>query len=255
MDTSLSYIIKKEKEERGLEVLAEHWIHGYMDRSQIEFSLGWKADRVNYWQRRLEARGLLKVWKRPSARHQLETSLTSKGERYLEGLGYENRAYAQSLRQSDNHQRVHRLQVTRSSLAFERGVEVLEWQAEVRPGMRFPIQGKTKECDKVWLLPGQSFIVECENSPKGFDELEEIFQLYAQGAKDDVFAQMGLHGARVLYIVPTPGRIPKLLKAAKRAQFDMLFYFTDETKFSDDCRNLLTGYIWRICDREEMVSL
>jgi hypothetical protein len=124
--------------------------------------------RVNYWQNKLASQKLLKLWPRPTARHQYESSLTYGGESYLEHLGYENRGYAKSLAQSDKPQRKHRLQVTNNSLGFLRAAEELEYEAEVLPPVKLWVRGEEIVMDKIWRLGAEPFIVEIERSKLDF---------------------------------------------------------------------------------------
>jgi hypothetical protein len=242
------------KESRGDEVLIEHWRHVYMSRGQLEFALGYSADSVNYWQRRLESQRLLKVWKRPTARNQLETSLTYAGESYLEALGYTNLGYAESLMKSKKPQRKHWLQITSNSLGFLRAGEHEGRDVEVLPPITFSTRdGRERRCDKIWTLDGLPLAVEIERSKKDQDALEEIFQIYGDCWRDDLFELYGLKGAvRVLYITPTGGKLAKLREAAEKAQCNGLFFFTYEGLFREDCTRILTDKIWSLCTGEEV---
>jgi hypothetical protein len=241
------------KESRGDEMLVEHRTHVYMRRGQLEFATGWSADSVNYWQNRLASEKLLKIWPRPTARDQLETSLTHAGESYLESLGYENRGYAESLMKSKKPQRKHWLQVTSNSLGFLRAGENEGREVEVLPPMTFATRdGRERRCDKLWMLDGLPLIVEVERSKKDQKALEEIFQIYGDCWRDELFELYGLEGpVAVLYITPTGGKLPKLREAAKKAESNGLFYFTHEGLFRDDCTKLLTDDIWSLCTEED----
>jgi hypothetical protein len=254
--TDLTLVMRggKEKESRGDEVLIEHWKHVYMRRGQLEFALGHSADSMNYWQRRLESQRLLKVWKRPTARDQLETSLTYAGESYLEALGYENRGDAESLMKSKKPQRDHWLQVTSNSLGFLRAGENESRAVEVLPPIEFQTRGgKKRRCDKIWTLDELPLVVEVERSKKDQKALEEIFQIYGDCWRDDLFAMYGLEGrVRVLYITPTAGKLAKLREAAEKSSCNELFYFTHEGLFREDCTRMLTDKIWSLCTGEEV---
>jgi hypothetical protein len=249
MNTNLSLILGKEKKKsRGDEILVEHWVHDYLSRGQLEFALGISADSVNYWQNRLESRKLLKVWKRPTMRDQLETSLTYSGESYLEHAGYENRGYAKCLAQSDKPQRMHRLQVTSSSLGFLRAGEVEGRQVDVLPPLGLWVRGEEIWMDKIWTLDGEPLIVEIERSKKTGKELDKRFQQYADCVTDRVFEMYGLTGRiRVLCITPTPGKLKALQEAAMNAHMNALFFFTHEGIFRSDCTWMLSEPIWQLC--------
>lgn len=254
-ETSLALLVMgREKETRGDEVLRHHGVHGYMSRKQIEFATEFSADSTNYWQNELDSRGLLKVWKRPTAM-QLETSITYAGESYLEQLGCPNHGYAKSFSPKKKPQRKHRLGITTASLAFLRAAEVLEEEAEVLPPRTLWVRSEEIEMDKIWLWGSEPYLVEYENSSKGTngslsgrERLEKKFQQYADCVTDGVFELAGLKGARVLYITPTAGRIPKLQEAAKKAGQNLLFFFTHEGAFLDDCRKLLRDPIWQFAN-------
>jgi hypothetical protein len=219
----------------------------------VEFALGHSADSVNYWQNKLASQKLLKVWPRPTMRDQLETSLTYGGESYLEHLGYEVRGYAKSLAQSDKPQRKHRLQVTSNSLGFLRAGEVEGREVEVLPPLGLWVRGEEIWPDKIWKLDGQPLIVEIERSKKTDKQLDERFQQYADCVTDGVFDIYGLDGrVRVLYITPTPGKLPKLREAAEKARCNALFYFTHEGMFKEDCTRKLNDQIWTLCTGQEV---
>src|SRR5882724_1033546 len=261
-ETSLALLrVEGEKENRGTEILKHQGVHGYMNRKQLQFATDFSADSTNYWQNELDSRGLLKVWKRPTARDQLETSITYAGESYLEQLGCPNHGYAKSFSPKKKPQRKHRLGITTASLAFLRAAEVLEEDAEVLPPRSLWVRSEEIEMDKIWLWGSEPYLVEYENSTKGTngslsgrERLEKKFQQYADCVTDGVFELYGLKGARVLYITPSAGRIPKLQEAAKKAGKNLLFLFMHEGAFIDDCRMLLREPIWRVADETQFAD-